>query len=674
MSTETKSLEKPAKAPARAPSSTNAGPAAESRTSLAAAGNLAVQRLANPRLQRKPRVSVRGDASEEEADRVSQQVLSLISAPTVQCKCACGGEGECDECKRKVATQSGAVRRQTDELYVQRFSVEQNAPGPVGTTGAADAAAGTGYPATTATTPGASPGLIVEDNTTDLGSGQMKKSEFLGQLRGPVTGAAEAGLAGTMWSALGSVAVEPWFQYYARQSAQQLERTIQQSVPGSAGITNAGAYIPLVSARVQSAVAEWARTGNVAPGLPAGLPGLDIPGGGILGGIGSALSSLGSTISSGISSVTSSVGSGLSSLAQGASNMVSNIAGMLFKAKEGGARASDDPREIQAQLGGGEALEGSLQSRMSSAFGYDFSSVRVHRDNQAAQFSADLNARAFTIGSHVSFGASEYQPGTPVGDALIAHELAHVVQQGAASVQGPLQKGEAETNSLEDDADVSAVRAVASMWSGAKSGLAKIGRDAIPALKSGLKLQRCGKPAGGDKPFEAPYYDDPKNGWEKFLHGVDLRPTKAERVKEARDFFAVTPGLMIEGELVDADKLSDDEVLEKFRTYNEICRDITAGGLVACERVIPSVAMLGANGAQFTSKTLYQSEDFHIDVENPNPGQRPGQIHYQSGKDKYLYDPASRSFIGASKTLNKQLMNDPNILKAIERAMKMLGE
>jgi hypothetical protein len=430
-----------------------------SPVSLSTAGNLAIQRVAAPRLQRKSHVSRRGDVYEEEADRVSQHVLTLISAPAVQRKCACGGEGECDECRRKAAVQSADIHRKTDDLSVQRFSLGEDAPGTNNPSGTTDNPPATPDPST----PAASPGLIVEDNTTDLGTGQMKKSEFLGQLRSPVSDAAQSALEGTTWASLGSVAIDPWFQSYSGQSAAQLERTIQQSVPGSAGVTAASAYIPLVSSQVQSSVSEWARTGVVPAGVPGGLPGAGPSG----------------------------IGGAVSSLAQGASDVISNIGGMLFKAKTGGPRAGNDPRMIQAQLGAGEGLDGSLQSRMSSAFGYDFSGVRVHKDNQAAQLSADLNARAFTVGRNVAFGASEYQPGTLAGDALIAHELAHVVQQGGATGQAPLQKGESQTGALEDDADVSAVQAVASLWTGATAGLANLTRGAIPALKSGLRLQRC---------------------------------------------------------------------------------------------------------------------------------------------------------------------------------------
>jgi Domain of unknown function (DUF4157) len=335
------------------------------------------------------------------------------------------------------------------------------------------AVGGPEHPANGATTPsgaGAGPnsstatGLIVEEDASNLSPGQMKKSDFLRQLRQPVSDAVQGASQGEAGQATGSAAIEPWFQHYAGQGAQELESAIQSSVPGAGKVADAGSYIPLVAAHVASTVGDSSTTGTVPPGLPAGLPG-----------------------------VSAATGGAVSGAAQSAPNATSNIGGMLFKLKRGGARVADDPRAIQAQLGGGEPLEGSLQGRMNSVFGYDFSGVRVHKDNQAAQLSADLNARAFTIGRNVTFGAGEYQPGTPIGDALIAHELAHVVQQGKGSARLPLQKGETGTGKLEEDADVSAVRAVASLWGGVTAGLATLGHNAIPALKSGLKLQSCSR-------------------------------------------------------------------------------------------------------------------------------------------------------------------------------------
>jgi len=65
---------------------------------------------------------------------------------------------------------------------------------------------------------------------------------------------------------------------------------------------------------------------------------------------------------------------------------------------------------------------------METAFGHDFSRVRVHSGDTTA-LPERLGARAFTVGEHILFGRSEYNPGTPIGDALLATSFAHVVQQ-----------------------------------------------------------------------------------------------------------------------------------------------------------------------------------------------------------------------------------------------------
>jgi hypothetical protein len=65
-------------------------------------------------------------------------------------------------------------------------------------------------------------------------------------------------------------------------------------------------------------------------------------------------------------------------------------------------------------------------------FGHDFGNVRIHTDAQAAESAHAVNALAFTVGNHVVLGAGQYSPQTRAGRELLAHELTHVVQQGAA--------------------------------------------------------------------------------------------------------------------------------------------------------------------------------------------------------------------------------------------------
>ena len=62
-------------------------------------------------------------------------------------------------------------------------------------------------------------------------------------------------------------------------------------------------------------------------------------------------------------------------------------------------------------------------------FGVDFDDVRVHSDTRAAHVARSVNARAFTLGRDVVFGAGQYAPGLDGGRRLLAHELTHEVQQ-----------------------------------------------------------------------------------------------------------------------------------------------------------------------------------------------------------------------------------------------------
>jgi hypothetical protein len=80
----------------------------------------------------------------------------------------------------------------------------------------------------------------------------------------------------------------------------------------------------------------------------------------------------------------------------------------------------------------GHPLDVGTRASMEPRFGADFGSVRVHTDAQAAESAQAINARAYTVGRDVVFGAGQYAPGTGAGRRLLAHELAHVVQQREA--------------------------------------------------------------------------------------------------------------------------------------------------------------------------------------------------------------------------------------------------
>jgi hypothetical protein len=80
----------------------------------------------------------------------------------------------------------------------------------------------------------------------------------------------------------------------------------------------------------------------------------------------------------------------------------------------------------------GNPLDPALRLDMEQRFGHDFSAVRVHSGAAAQESARDVEANAYTVGHHVVFGAGRFAPATHEGRRLIAHELAHIVQQSSA--------------------------------------------------------------------------------------------------------------------------------------------------------------------------------------------------------------------------------------------------
>ena len=91
-------------------------------------------------------------------------------------------------------------------------------------------------------------------------------------------------------------------------------------------------------------------------------------------------------------------------------------------------------RSIDQARGGGHGMDHGTRTRMETAFGADFSGVRIHTDRRADGLSQSLSARAFTTGRDVFFRQGEYNPGSSSGRELLAHELTHVVQQNGDGI------------------------------------------------------------------------------------------------------------------------------------------------------------------------------------------------------------------------------------------------
>jgi hypothetical protein len=106
----------------------------------------------------------------------------------------------------------------------------------------------------------------------------------------------------------------------------------------------------------------------------------------------------------------------------------------------GGAGAEVAPPIVHDVLrASGQPLDAATRAFVEPRFGHDFGRVRVHADAHAARAASAVGARAFTVGHDLVFGAGEYAPHGERGRRLLAHELAHTLQQEGAG-QGVLQR------------------------------------------------------------------------------------------------------------------------------------------------------------------------------------------------------------------------------------------
>lgn len=110
--------------------------------------------------------------------------------------------------------------------------------------------------------------------------------------------------------------------------------------------------------------------------------------------------------------------------------------------------------ELARERGGGQPLPPDVQARMEHAFGdgHDFSGVHVHTAPQADVLNRRLRARAFTAGQDIFFREGEFAPETGSGQKLLAHELAHVVQQSQGVVDNIASSGDRVVVGAPDDA------------------------------------------------------------------------------------------------------------------------------------------------------------------------------------------------------------------------------
>jgi hypothetical protein len=170
--------------------------------------------------------------------------------------------------------------------------------------------------------------------------------------------------------------------------------------------------------------------------------------------------------------------------------------------------------------GGGRSLEPDTREEMEQRFAADFGSVRVHTDQVTQEMAATLSAKAYTVGNAIGFSGGRYAPHTHEGKRLLAHELAHVVQQSRGGVA---PRAGAPNASLEHGADVAAAQVTAGGGPVSVAGASGVGvacdddkerkRASSGVLPAGLEedlQKKYGLPQQSDEDKQFAAIKDPK--------------------------------------------------------------------------------------------------------------------------------------------------------------------
>ena len=137
----------------------------------------------------------------------------------------------------------------------------------------------------------------------------------------------------------------------------------------------------------------------------------------------------------------------------------------------------------------GLPLDSASRNFFEPKFERDFSNVRVHADSRAAESATAVDADAYTVGSHIVFGPGRFQPQSGTGRSLVAHELAHVVQQhGWDHSMNELKIGE-PNDVAEREADRVSEKVIA-------DGSVTVGYESDKRLRRRLKAARPNDPIG----------------------------------------------------------------------------------------------------------------------------------------------------------------------------------
>jgi outer membrane protein OmpA-like peptidoglycan-associated protein len=250
----------------------------------------------------------------------------------------------------------------------------------------------------------------------------------------------------------------------------------------------------------------------------------------------------------------------------------------------------------------GHTLDASARAFMEPRFGHDFSRVRVHTDARADASAREVSARAYTVGQHIVFRRGEYDLRSDTGRRLLAHELAHTLQQ-----RGGVESTETLRIGHPDSADERSADAAAAAAVGAA-----LPRMASREGGSAVQVQRACGPAAIDTPSGCTGVQGDVAG-ERFRFVVncdDLSPGEQKRL----ELFA---GTIAPGETISVHGFASIDGTEEFNEHLSCARSVkalsilagvlTSRGVSASLRIFKHGANPGSDPAEQRSVVLDRS-------------------------------------------------------------------
>ena len=206
----------------------------------------------------------------------------------------------------------------------------------------------------------------------------------------------------------------------------------------------------------------------------------------------------------------------------------------------------DLARRIQAASSGGSALDAATRERLQTGLNTDLSAVRVHTDNEADRLSESVEALAFTTGQDIFFRSGTYDPTSPQGLHLLAHEATHTLQQSAGPVAGTPAPGGVSISDPSDSFEQAAEQAANQVLSGTTSS--------APRLAGSTQVQRQ---AALDEEEEEPLQTRRVNTSTAFIQREEI--PEDEEMIQTRRVDAPMPSIQRE------EILDEEEMVQTYR-------------------------------------------------------------------------------------------------------------